>query len=89
MIYVDGGRGSVHASMHSSGARAKARDNDKARRFVVAYPDPTLPEKKGLVTIRYPARPSDVSRLACGMTNHSTARVISSSMRSRGIDAIP
>ena len=29
-----------------SGARAKARDNDKARRFVVACPDPTLPEKK-------------------------------------------
>ena len=32
-------------------------------------------EEKGLVTIRHPARPSDVARLACGMTNHSTVRV--------------
>ena len=55
---------------------------------VVSYPDPTLPEKKGLVTIRHPTQPSDVSRLACEMTDHSTVRVISSAMRSRGIDNI-
>jgi len=46
-------------------------------------------EEKGLVTIRHPTRPSDVSRLACEMTNHSTVRVISSAMWSRGIDSIP
>ena len=34
-------------------------------------------EEKGLVTIWHPARPSDISRLACEMTNHSTVRVIS------------
>ena len=28
---------------------------------LVLCPDPTLPERKGLVTIRHPARPSDVA----------------------------
>ena len=55
----------------------------------VSCPDPTLPEKKGLVTIRHPARPSDVSCLACEMTNHSTVSVISSAMWSHGTDNIP
>ena len=52
---------------------------------LVLWPHPTLPEKKGLVTIWHPVRPSDVSCLACKMTNHSTVRVISSAMRSCGI----
>ena len=39
-------------------------------------------EEKGLVKIRHPVRPSDVSHLACEMTNHSTVRVISSAVRS-------
>ena len=56
---------------------------------LVSCPDPTLPEKKGLVIIRHPAWPSDVSHLACEMTNHSTVSVISSAMRWRGIDNIP
>jgi len=29
-------------------------------------------EEKGLVKIRHPVQPSDVSHLACEMTNHST-----------------
>ena len=49
---------------------------------LVSCPDPTLPEKKGLVTIRHPAQPSDISRLACEMTNHNTVRIISFAMKS-------
>ena len=37
-------------------------------------------EEKDLVTIRHPARSSDVSRLVYEMTNHGTVRVISSAV---------